>query len=55
MEKKEILWWDDYEVDEDGNIYRKKDGKLMKQYVQKSGYSAVYLKKKWLGVCGSST
>lgn len=26
---------DDYEVDEDGNIYRKKDGKLMKQYVQK--------------------
>lgn len=45
MEKKEILWWDDYEVDEDGNIYRKKDCKLMKQYVQKNGYSVVYLKK----------
>ncbi|MCR5658919.1 MAG: HNH endonuclease [Bacteroidales bacterium] len=44
-EWRDIAWWDDYAVNEDGEICRKKDGVIMKQYVQKSGYSAVYLKK----------
>ena len=44
---KEILcdgWFPDYVVNENGTVVRKKDGVVMKQYVQKSGYVAVYLK-----------
>lgn len=35
-----------YEVSDEGDVRRKKDGKIMKQYIQKNGYSAVYLKDK---------
>lgn len=47
MAWKEIIcdgWFPDYLVNENGEIVRKKDGLVMKQYVQKSGYVAVYLK-----------
>lgn len=44
-EWREIKWWDDYEVSNMGNIRRKKDGKILKKYTQKSGYEAVYLRK----------
>ena len=37
-------YFPDYLVNEYGEIVRKKDGLVMKQYVQKSGYVAVYLK-----------
>lgn len=37
-------WFPDYLVNENGEIVRKRDGLVMKQYVQKSGYVAVYLK-----------
>ena len=44
-EWKDITWWDDYAVNDQGEIVRKKDGVVMKQYIQKSGYAAVYLRK----------
>lgn len=47
MAWKEIIcdgWFPDYLVNENGEIVRKKDGLVIKQYVQKSGYVAVYLK-----------
>ena len=41
-----------YEVRDEGEVRRKKDGKILKQYKQKSGYNAVYLKNKngWVGI-----
>lgn len=42
---RDIAWWDDYAVSDRGEVVRKKDGVIMKQYVQKSGYAAVYLRK----------
>lgn len=42
---RDVVWWDDYLVSDEGEIVRKKDGVVMKQYIQKSGYAAVYLKK----------
>lgn len=44
-EWRDIIWWDDYAVNENGEICRKDDGVVLKQYIQKSGYAAVYLKK----------
>ena len=41
---KDVNHWSDYVVDENGMVYRKKDGLEIKQYLQKSGYTAVYLK-----------
>lgn len=37
-------YFPDYVVNEYGTVVRKRDGLVMKQYVQKSGYVAVYLK-----------
>lgn len=51
---KEIVcdgYFPDYLVNENGEIVRKKDGLVMKQYVQKSGYVAVYLKNTRGGTC----
>lgn len=47
MRYREVLcdgWFPDYLVDEYGNIIRKDTGEVVKQYRQKSGYMAVYLK-----------
>lgn len=47
MAWKQILcdgWFPDYVVNEYGIIVRKKDGIVMRKYIQKSGYEAVYLK-----------
>lgn len=44
MEWRDVPWWTDYAVNELGEIVRKKDGVVMKQYTQKNGYNAVYLK-----------
>lgn len=44
-EWRDITWWDDYAVNRQGDVIRKKDGVIMKQYIQKSGYAVVYLKK----------
>jgi len=44
-EWRDVVWWDDYQVSDEGEIVRKKDGVIMKQYIQKSGYAAVYLRK----------
>lgn len=41
---RDVWWWSDYVVDENGTVYRKKDGAALKQYIQKNGYAAVYLK-----------
>lgn len=43
---KDVCWWTDYVVDDNGTVYRKKDGVALKQYIQKNGYAAVYLKDK---------
>ena len=32
-------------VSDEGEVLRKRDGVIMKQYIQKSGYAAVYLRK----------
>lgn len=45
-EWRDIAWWGDYAVNENGEVCRKNDGVIMKQYIQKSGYAAVYLKDK---------
>lgn len=45
MEWRDVIWWDDYAVNELGEVCRKKDGVIMKQYIQKSGYAVVYLRK----------
>ncbi len=45
MEWRSCVWWDDYLVSDRGEVCRKKDGVVLKQYVQKSGYAAVFLKK----------
>lgn len=44
-EWRDIVWWNDYMVSDQGEVMRKKDGRILKQYVQKCGYAAVYLKK----------
>lgn len=41
----------DYVVNENGVIVRKRDGLVVKQYVQKSGYVAVYLKNTYGDTC----
>ena len=45
-EWRDVVWWDDYAVNDQGEVCRKKDGVILKQYIQKSGYAAVYLKDK---------
>lgn len=32
---KDVCWWSDYVVDDNGTVYRKKDGVALKQYIQK--------------------
>ena len=44
-EWRDVAWWNDYQVSSEGEVVRKKDGIIMKQYIQKSGYAVVYLKK----------
>lgn len=44
-EWRDVVWWDDYVVSDEGDVARKKDGLVLKQYIQKSGYAAVYLRK----------
>lgn len=39
----ECLHYPNYEVSNLGNVRRKKDGKLLKKYTQKSGYVYVWL------------
>lgn len=41
---KDVWWWSNYVVDENGMVYRKKDGLEIKQYLQKNGYTYIYLK-----------
>ena len=35
---RDIPCWDGYQVSDAGEVVRKKDGIIVKQYVQKSGY-----------------
>jgi len=42
---RDVQGWPDYMVNENGCVMRKKDNKVLKQYVQKSGYAAVYLRR----------
>ena len=44
VEWRDVPWWDNYQVSTEGDVARKKDGVILKQYIQKSGYAAVYLK-----------
>ena len=44
VEWRDVPWWDNYQVSTEGEVARKKDGVILKQYIQKSGYAAVYLK-----------
>lgn len=43
MEWKSYPIYPDYEVSTEGQVRRIKDGKLLKQYPQKSGYVAVFI------------
>ena len=40
---RDIPLWPDYKVSDAGEVVRKKDGIIVKQYVQKSGYAYVWL------------
>lgn len=40
---RDIPCWDGYQVSDAGEVVRKKDGIIVKQYVQKSGYAYVWL------------
>ena len=55
MAWKEIVcdggYFPNYLVNENGVIVRKSDGLVVKQYVQKSGYVAVYLKNAYGETC----
>lgn len=40
---KQIPYWQGYEASDSGNIRRLSDGKILRQYQQKSGYMYVWL------------
>ena len=46
-EWRECIFYPKYMVSNLGNVVRKKDGLLMKQYTQKSGYVFVWLDRGW--------
>lgn len=45
-EWRDCIYYPDYQVSNLGNVVRKRDGLLMKQYLQKNGYVYVWLTRK---------
>lgn len=43
--EKEILGYENYTIDEDGNVFTKKRGRYMRPFANHSGYLGIYLSK----------
>ena len=44
---RDCVFYPNYAVSDQGNVVRKKDGLLLKQYLQKSGYVYVWVDRGW--------